>query len=491
MTRRDGIAGRGGTRAPADSPAADSPRHGESPPRRRRLGFFAVCLGYSAIILDGSVLNVALPTIRHDLGHSMAAAQWVLSGYTLALSALLLTAGALGDRIGLRRMLLGGVALFTVASAACASAPDIGALVAARVIQGVGAAALLPATLAVIPHLFTRSAERARATVAWVAAGAISVAIGPLVGGVLIDAFGWRSIFLINLPIGVLSAALTWVSVPETERHRVPVDQAGQVTVAVALGLLAAGLILAGSAGWGAPATLGLLAGGVTAGAAFWLVERRGRHPMLPPSFLRHRVRAVAVFSAGLMGFVFYGTLLVMSLYFQDVRGDSPGAAGAALLPLTVGSIAAPLVLYRPLARRFGHPAMLTAGFTCCALGTITLGWVGPQTSYWLALAGLLLTGVASTVAFSALTSLLVASVPPRQSGLGSGLQNTARQAGALFAVSLLGSVLNTALMAGRLPVAFAIIGVATAAGVALGLLALRHDTGGDRTEATDPSRGR
>ena len=133
------------------------------------------------------------------------AAQWVLSGYTLALSALLLTAGALGDRIGLRRMLLGGVALFTVASAACASAPDIGALVAARAIQGVGAAALLPATLAVIPHLFTRSADRARATVAWVAAGAISVAIGPLVGGVLIDAFGWRSIFLINLPIGLLS----------------------------------------------------------------------------------------------------------------------------------------------------------------------------------------------------------------------------------------------------------------------------------------------
>ena len=158
---------------------------------------------------------------------------------------------------------------------------------------------------------------------------------------------------------------------------------------------------------------------------------------------------------------------------------------------MTVGSIAAPLVLYRPLARRFGHPVMLTAGFTCCALGTIVLGWVGPQTSYWLALAGLLLTGVASTVAFSALTSLLVASVPPRQSGLGSGLQNTARQAGALFAVSLLGSVLNTALMAGRLPVAFTIIGLATAAGVALGLLALRHDAAGDGAEVTEPSRGR
>jgi MFS transporter, DHA2 family, methylenomycin A resistance protein len=458
-----------------------------SPPRRRRLGFFAVCLGYCAIILDGSVLNVALPAIRHDLGHSMAAAQWVLSGYTLALSALLLTAGALGDRIGLRRMLLGGVTLFTAASAACATAPGIGALIAARVVQGVGAAALLPATLAVIPHLFTSPAQWARATVTWVAAGAISVAIGPLVGGVLIDAFGWRSIFLINLPIGLVSAALTGVSVAETTRHRVPLDRAGQVTAAMTLGLLAAGLIQAGSAGWAAPATVGLLAGGVAAGVAFWLVEHRGRYPMLPPSFLRHRVRAVAVLSAGLMGFVFYGTLLVMSLYFQDVRGESPGAAGAALLPLTVGSTLAPLVLYRPLARRFGHPAMLTAGFACCALGTITLGWTGPRTSYWIALTGLLLTGVASTVAFSALTSLLVASVPARQSGLGSGLQNTTRQAGALFAVSLLGSVLNTPHMAGRLPGAFTIIGVATAAGVALGVTALRARDQEDRMTGRGP----
>jgi DHA2 family methylenomycin A resistance protein-like MFS transporter len=443
-------------------------------PGRRRLGFFAVCLGYCAIILDGSVLNVALPTIRHDLGHSMAAAQWVLDGYTLPLSALLLTAGALGDRIGLRRMLLGGVVLFTVASAACAGAPDAGALIAARAVQGVGAAALLPATLAVIPHLFTRPAERARATVTWVAAGAISVALGPLVGGVLIDAFGWRSIFLINLPVGAVSAVLTWVSVPETARHRVPVDHAGQVAAAVALGLATAALILAGTAGWASPAVIGLLAGGVAAGACFWLVERHGRHPMLPPSFLAGRLRAIPVASAGLMGFAFYGTLLVMSLYFQQVRGASPGSAGAALLPLTVGSTVAPLFLYRPLARRYGHPAMLAAGFTCCALGTATLGWLGPATPYAVAVAGLLLTGVASTIAFSALTSLLVAGVPAGQSGLASGLQNTARQTGALVAVSLLGSVLNSAMLAGRLPVAFVVIGAADAAGIALGVAALR-----------------
>jgi MFS transporter, DHA2 family, methylenomycin A resistance protein len=171
----DGLDGerqsRGASPAAAGSRRADSP-----PPGRRGLGFFAVCLAYCAIIVDGSVLNVAIPTIREHLGGSMAGAQWVLDGYTLPLAALLLTAGAVGDRIGLRRMLLSGITVFTAASAACASAPDAVWLIGARVAQGAGAAALLPATLALVPHLFTGQAERERATVAWVAAGSVAVA---------------------------------------------------------------------------------------------------------------------------------------------------------------------------------------------------------------------------------------------------------------------------------------------------------------------------
>jgi DHA2 family methylenomycin A resistance protein-like MFS transporter len=446
---------------------------------RQRLGFFAICLAYCAIILDGSVLNVAVPTIRHDLGSPMAGAQWVLDGYTLPLAALLLTAGALGDRIGMRRMLLGGIALFTVASAACAAAPDIGALIAARAVQGVGAAALLPATLAMIPHLFASRAQQARAAVTWVAAGTVSVAAGPLVGGLLIDAFGWQSIFLINLPVGAVSAGLAWTTIAETPRQRARVDQAGQVTAAAALGLLTTALILGGSAGWAAPATLGTLAAGIAASLAFWVAERYGRHPMLPLAFFADRVRTVAVISAGLMGFVFYGTLFVMSLYFQQLRGGSPGAAGLALLPLTGGSAVSPLLLYRPLSRRFGHRVLLAAGFTGCALGTATLAWGGPGAPYPVALAGLLLTGSGSTIAFSALTSLLMSSVPAGQSGLGSGLQNTARQSGALLAVSVMGSVLNTALLAGRLPTAFAILGVADLAGIAAGVTAVRAGRAG------------
>src|SRR6202035_5494054 len=243
--------------------------------------------------------------------------------------------------------------------------------------QGVGAAALLPATLALVPHLFTARADRERATVTWVAAGSIAVAAGPLIGGLLIDAFGWRSIFLINLPVGLVSAWLARAHVPETPRHRVPLDHGGQGAAAAALGLLTAGLITGGAAGWAAPATLGLLAGGIAAGFGFWLAERHGRHPMLPLSFLRHRVRTAAVACAGLMGFVFYGTLFVMSLYFQQVRGLSPGAAGIALLPLTISSTVGPLILYRPLSRRYGHPAMLAAGFACCGAGTAVLAAVG------------------------------------------------------------------------------------------------------------------
>ena len=195
---------------------------------------------------------------------------------------------------------------------------------------------------------------------------------------------------------------------------------------------------------------------------------------MLPLSFFAGRVRTVAVISAALMGFVFYGTLFVMSLYFQQLRGGSPGAAGIALLPLTAGSALSPLVLYRPLSRRFGHRLLLAAGFTGCVLGTATLAGGGPAAPYPVALAGLLLTGSGATIAFSALTSLLMSSVPAGQSGLGSGLQNTARQSGALLAVSVMGSVLNTAHLAGRLPAAFAILGLAGLAGVAAGVTAVR-----------------
>jgi DHA2 family methylenomycin A resistance protein-like MFS transporter len=380
-------------------------------------------------------------------------------------------------------MFLSGAVVFTVASVACAAAPSIPALVVARTVQGLGAAALLPATLALIPHLFPDRADQARAAVVWVATGAGSVALGPLVGGLLIDALGWRSIFLINLPIGVVSVALGRVSITETLRHDRPLDLFGQATAIISLGLVTAAVIQSGQSGWGSPVTLGLLVTGLAVGAAFWTGQRRVEQPMLPPEFFAHRARTVAVVSASLMGFLFYGTLFVMSLYFQQLRGWTPGSTGVALLPLTVGSLVGPFVIYRPLSRRFGHPMLLVAGFVCCALGIAVLTWTGASTTYPILAIGLLLVGVASTVSFAALTSLLVASVSAHQSGLASGVQNTTRQTGALMSVSILGAVLNAQTLGPRLPIAFAVLVVVGVLAVGVSSLSLAGRRSGTRLD--------
>jgi MFS transporter, DHA2 family, methylenomycin A resistance protein len=454
-------------------------------PRRPLIGFVAICLGYFAIILDGSVLNVAVPAIRTDLRSSLAGAQWVLNAYTLTLAGLLLTAGALGDRIGLRRMFLFGVVVFTAASAACAAAPSIAVLIAARIVQGLGAAALLPATLALIPYLFRDREGQARAAVVWVGIGAGAVALGPLVGGLLIDAFGWRSVFLINLPIGIASVLLGRIGIAETPRRHSAVDRFGQAAAVIALGLVTAAVIRGGESGWGSALTLGMLVAGLLFAAAFWIGERSVDEPMLPPEFFAHRVRTVAVVCASLMGFLFYGVLFMMSLYFQQLRAWTPGSTGIALLPLTVGTLAGPFLIYRRLSRRFDHPVLLVAGFVCCALGVGVLAQTDARTPYALIALGLLLIGVASTVSFSALTSLLLASVSAEQSGLASGVQNTTRQAGALMAVSILGAVLNADALGPRLPAAFGVLVVVVVLAIAVSSLSLGH---GRRARATEPA---
>jgi MFS transporter, DHA2 family, methylenomycin A resistance protein len=449
--------------------------------RRPSVAFAAVCLGYFAIILDGSVLNVAVPAIRTDLHCSLASVQWVLNAYTLTLGGLLLTAGALGDRVGLRRMFLLGAVVFTGASVACAAAPSTPALIAARVVQGLGAASLLPATLALIPYLFRDRAGQARAAVIWVGIGAGAVALGPLVGGLLIDAFGWRSVFLINLPIGTASVVFGSISIAETPRRHRAVDWLGQATVVIALGLVTAAVIRGGQSGWGSATTIAMLVAGLLVGAAFWISERRFSEPMLPPEFFAHRVRTVAVVCASFMGFLFYGTLFMMSLYFQQLRGWTPGSTGIALLPLTVGTLAGPFLIYRRLARRVGHPVLLVAGFACSALGVAVLAPTDAHSAYALIALGLLVIGLASTVSFSALTSLLLGSVSEEQSGLASGVQNTTRQVGALMSVSILGAVLNAHTFETQLPAAFGVLAVVAVLAIWVSSLSLG---GGHRARA-------
>jgi DHA2 family methylenomycin A resistance protein-like MFS transporter len=212
---------------------------------------------------------------------------------------------------------------------------------------------------------------------------------------------------------------------------------------------------------------------------------------MLPPAFFANRVRTIAVVCASLMGFLFYGTLFLMSLYFQQVRGWSPGSTGVALLPLTVGTLAGPFLIYPRLSRRFGHPVLLVAGFACVALGVAVLAPTDAHSPYGQVAVGLLLIGLASTVSFSALTSLLLASVNDEQSGLASGVQNTTRQAGALMSVSIIGAVLNAAAIGSRLPAAFAVLGVVVLLAIAVSSLSLSraHPARGDRSESLDVTR--
>ncbi|MGX1670456.1 MFS transporter [Streptomyces sp. NPDC055400] len=454
---------------------------------RNTTGFLGICLGYFAVILDGSVLNVAIPDLRHDLGASMAQAQWAINGYTLVLAALLLAGGSLGDRFGLRRSLCTGLVLFTLASAACSLAPSPAVLIAARAVQGLGASALLPATLALIPHVFPDKSRREKAAVVWVATSAIAVAAGPLVGGALVDSFGWRSIFLINVPVCTASWIVVLLCLKPSEPGTARIDLPGQLLGMSALGLITGALIAGGALGWSAPLTLGLCAAGVAAGAFFTVVERRVRSPLLPLSFFSHRMRTSALLSLGATGFLFYGALFVMSLYFQQARGWTPGTTGRALLPMTVGTVLAPFFLYRPLSKRFGHPVMMVTGFTTMLLGALTLYGTDASTPYPRIAIGTFLIGCGSTFTPSAAASIVVSSTPAEQSGLASGVQNTLRQSGGLVSVAIFGSILNTSDFTGRMGAALSVMTVAALLGIGTGIAAVRgaRTTGQGVPEAT------
>jgi MFS transporter, DHA2 family, methylenomycin A resistance protein len=407
--------------------------------RARRLGLAAICLGFLMITTDTTIVNVALGPIVHDLGGSLAGAQWIVSGYTIAFATFLLSAGALADRIGSRLAFLGGLALFGLASAACAAAPSMGALIAARAIQGLGAAALMPCSLALITHTFPAGPERRGALAAWGGISSIGLAAGPVLGGALVDSVGWRLIFLVNLPIAALALAGVVAYVTETPRHRHPFDLPGQALIVVALGGLSAGFILAGSLGWGAAATLALLAVGVLAALGFWRVERAVAAPMIPPELFRRAQFRAVVTVGGIYNFCFYGNLFVLSLFFHEELGLSPFDTGLALLPLTlvIGVIA--FNSGRLIGCIGEWPAMIWS-LGAGALGAAVLAVFGGDSTAVTIVCTLPFAAVSLTM--QAMTALAMEGVPSERIGLAAGVQNAARQAGGALGVALLGTLL-------------------------------------------------
>jgi DHA2 family methylenomycin A resistance protein-like MFS transporter len=409
------------------------------------------------IQLDITVVNLALPRIGAGLHAPVSALQWVIDGYTLPVACLLLTGGRLGDRFGHRRVFLVGLAVFAVTSGLCATAPTAAWLVAFRVAQGAGAALQLPATLALLVRTFPDRATRTRAIGIWAGVAGLSLAIGPLVGGGLVDTFGWQSVFLLNLPVAALAIALCLRGVaPDTvpPSRRVPVDIPGQITACAALAALTFGIIEGPERGWSAPLVITALAGAALLLAVFVTVERSSSHPLLPMRVARNGVIGSASLAATVMAFVIIGLLFGYSLFFQQAQHLSAAAAGYRFLPLSVAFILTGPATGRLTGAR--HPRLIVvAGLTLLGGTTAALTMTDSTTGY--PVIALLFTGIGigygivSAASAAAATSALDAG----QAGLASSLNTTGRMLGGVLGVAFTGDLLvvkGTAIDAAALP---------------------------------------
>jgi MFS transporter, DHA2 family, methylenomycin A resistance protein len=402
-------------------------------------------LGYCVVQLDVTIVNTALSSIGTSLGGGVTELQLVVSAYTIAFAALILTAGALGDRVGAKKVFMAGFAIFTAASLACALAPTAITLIAARAVQGVGAAILVPNSLALLNHVYPDEKERGRAVGIWAAGASLALTAGPLAGGGIIALVGWRSIFLVNLPIGLTGLWLTWRYAEETARSsNRELDLAGQALAIGALACLAGAIIEGGALGWSNPWVLaGFVASAVLA-ALFLFQERRARQPMLPLSLFNHRIFALTSAVGLLVNVAFYGLIFVLSLYFQQINGLSPFATGLAFLPM-MGAVLPVNLLAARGAERFGARAIIAAGAAIAGAGSVALIGIDLGTSYWAICAQLIAIGAGLGLLVPPLTSALLGSVEKARSGIAAGVLNATRQTGSVLGVALFGSLIGHA----------------------------------------------
>ncbi|MET9495459.1 MFS transporter [Streptomyces sp. NPDC006552] len=399
----------------------------------------AALLGFTVITIDVSAVNIALPGIRAALHGGMTGLQWVVDAYTLMFAGLMLSAGALCDRAGARRAYAWGTGLFTLASLACATAPGIGALVAARTVQGGAAAVLMPASLALIRQAYDDPRRRARAVALWTVGGSVAMAAGPVLGGVLTETVGWRAVFFLNLPVGAAIAVLL-PKVAPSPRRPAPLDLPGQCTAVLALAGLTFAVIEGGHAGWTAAPVLASAALAVLSALAFYVTEKRHRAPMVPPAMLRSRAVSVSLAAGFAINVAFYGLVFLLGLYLQQARGMSALTAGLVFVPLAVIITGTNLVSPR-VAERFGRRPVIVTGQLVLALAMFVLLPLTAHTPMWLLLVLLVPTGLGGAFAVPALTALLMDSVPGPRVGTASGLLNAFRQTGGALAVALFGTL--------------------------------------------------
>jgi EmrB/QacA subfamily drug resistance transporter len=409
--------------------------------QRKWWTLIAVSVATFMLLLDITVVNVALPSIREDLGASFADLQWVVDAYALTLAALVLTAGSLADRLGRRRVFVVGLAIFSVASLLCALAPDPTFLNLARALQGVGGAAMFAVSLALVAQEFTAGRERGMAMGLYGATIGVAVAIGPLVGGALTDSLGWESIFYLNVPIGLVAIAVTYLKLRESrDPNATRVDWAGTGTFSIALFLLVLALVRGNDEGWGSTVIVSLFAGAAALLVAFLAIERRVAEPMVPLGLFRGRAFTGVQLAAFAISGSIFALFLYMSLYLQNYLGLSPFEAGLRYLPITVVSFfAAPiagLLLSRVQAR-----VMLSVGLAGVGVGLLLMAGIDAGSEWTTLLGGFLVAGAAVGLVNPVIADVAVSVVPKEQSGMAAGINDTFRQVGVSVGIAVWGAI--------------------------------------------------
>ena len=429
--------------APGCSPPGELPRARSAPSTNRWLVLVIACLAQFMVVLDVTIVNVALPSIQHGLHFSLSSLQWVVNGYTLIFGGFLLLGGRAADLLGRKRLFSAGVALFSFASLLNGFAQSPGMLIAGRALQGLGAALVSPAALSIITTTFTSSEDRTKALGVWSGIAAGGGAVGLLLGGVLTDLLSWQWIFFVNVPVGMIALAMTLRFVPESRAetaHRT-FDLAGAASVTGGLVLLVYAIVKAQAFGWGSLRTLGLIAAGLALLAVFGAIERRSQAPLVRLSIFRVRTLAVADVAMLLVASGMFSMFFFASLYVQEILGYSPLRAGLAFLPVTAG-IGVGAAVAQQLIRRVGVRAVTVGGIALATLGMVLLTGLPVHGSYaGNLLVGLMPLSIGMGLTFVPITLLGTGNLHNDDAGLASGLFNTAQQVGGALGLAVLSTL--------------------------------------------------
>lgn len=408
-----------------------------------RLVQLATCLGFFVVLMDVSVVNVALQALHLGIGADITDLQWLVNAYALVFASLLLLAGTLGDRLGAKRVFMLGYGVFSLASLGCGFASSVASLIGWRLIQGLGAALVVPTSLSLLREVFQTQSARNRAVGWWGAGGGIALAAGPVIGGVFITAFGWRSLFLINVPIGLIGLWLTARHAPTsaTQPDR-RLDMPGQIAAMLTLASFTFALTQASHLGWSNPEILGAALACIVLGAVFLWMQTHTAQPMLPLTLFRDRQLCSATLIGLLANLVFYGVVFAMSLFFQTIEHYSPIQAGFAFLPMMATLIAMNILAGR-LIGHIQHRILATGGLLLSASGYLMMAPAVATHAYGWLVVPMLLAGSGIALTIPTITSATLAAVPSKQAGIASALLNAARQVGGIIGVAVFGFMIS------------------------------------------------